>query len=90
MKTHDTDLVSLLSGLLFVVVGIVVLAGGVDLDLLDLDVAWLGPTILMVVGVGVLLSAFDRNRDDDSSRPQEVAVDAPPPDEPAVADDEPR
>ena len=55
MKTHPTDLVSFVPGVLSVAVAIVALAGGLTLDVLATD--WVWPAVLIGLGVLVLATA---------------------------------
>ncbi len=64
MKRHPLDLVSLVPGLLFVVVGIVSLTGA--LDVLRIDYMWVWPAIAIVVGI-ILLASLLRRGDGQSS-----------------------
>jgi hypothetical protein len=50
VKPHDLDLVSLVTGLLFLAIGVLaVVAGATDLDF---DKRWIGPAVLITIGVG--------------------------------------
>ena len=55
MKTHPTDLISLVPGLVSVAVAIVALAGGLTLDALATD--WVWPAVLIGLGLLVLATA---------------------------------
>lgn len=73
MKTHRTDLASLLVGLFFVAIGTVALVG--EIDVVDLRFDYLGPALLIAGGLAVLLTTVGRRDDDDqpSSAPTETA-----------------
>lgn len=55
MRTHPTDLLSLVPGVVSVVVALVALAGGLTLDALATD--WIWPTVLIGLGLLVLATA---------------------------------
>lgn len=55
MKSHPTDLVSFVPGVLCVAIAIVALAGGLTIDVLSAD--WLWPSVLIVLGLLVLATA---------------------------------
>ena len=55
MKTHRTDLVSLVPGLLLVAVAVGALTDNLDIDLVTAEWAW--PALLVALGVVVLASA---------------------------------
>jgi hypothetical protein len=55
MKTHPTDLISLVPGLVSVAVAVVALAGGLTLDVLATD--WIWPAVLIGLGLLVLATA---------------------------------
>ncbi len=81
MRTHPTDLLSLVPGVVAVAVAIVALAGGLTLDVLATD--WIWPTVLVGLGLLVLATAgLGRRAPDDGDPPAD--------DDPAtdVADDE--
>lgn len=61
MKTHRTDLVSLIPGLLFVLIGGLALFDAIDLSALRAD--WVWPTLLIGAGVAVLLTTVRPDRD---------------------------
>lgn len=82
MKTHPTDLLSLVPGLLLTAIAVVALSGNLDIDLLAADWAW--PTVLITLGVVVLASAgLGRSRgateehDEHESAPAEPAEGGP-------------
>lgn len=53
MRRHELDLLSLIAGLLFLVVGIASLAGA---DVLNVDLRWLWPSLAIFVGLIVLVT----------------------------------
>lgn len=59
MHRHRLDVVSLVSGVAFVLVGLRLLAGPVALRSLPLE--WLGPAALLGVGVAMLASLRSRS-----------------------------
>lgn len=72
MKTHTTDLVSFIPGVIAIAVAIVALSGGLTLDLLATD--WVWPSILIGLGLLVLASTGLGRREDRRTAPE--AVDA--------------
>jgi cytochrome c-type biogenesis protein CcmH/NrfF len=64
VKRHALDLVSLVPGLVFVVVGIVSLTG--TLDVQRIDYMWVWPAIAIVLGI-ILLASLLRRGDSQSS-----------------------
>lgn len=67
MKTHRTDLVSLIPGLLLVAVAVGALTDNLDIDLVTAEWAW--PALLVALGLVVLASAGRRRRDDEADGP---------------------
>jgi cytochrome c-type biogenesis protein CcmH/NrfF len=63
MRTHPFDAVSFVFGALFVLVAGLAL-GGVTLTLLDLR--WVAPAVLVVVGLVLVVSAARRGGDPDA------------------------
>jgi cell wall-active antibiotic response 4TMS protein YvqF len=55
---HDLDLTSLIAGLLFVALGLVFLSDRTGL--IDLDVRWIWPSLLMGLGIAGLASGWGR------------------------------
>lgn len=55
MRTHPTDPVSLVSGLLFVAIATVAIAGGLTVDALSAE--WVWPSVLVLLGLLVLATA---------------------------------
>lgn len=55
MKSHPTDLVSFVPGVLSVAIAIVALAGGLTVDALATD--WVWPVVLIGLGLLVLATA---------------------------------
>ncbi len=70
MRRHELDLLSLLTGLAFVALGIVFLAGWFDGSVLRFR--WMAAGLLVVLGLGMLLSARSgaSGRDDREARDQ--------------------
>ncbi len=60
MKTHRTDLVSLIPGLAFVTLAVAALGGAVEIDLVR-DLRWVWPALAITVGV-LLLAGASRDR----------------------------
>lgn len=58
MERHGLDLLSLLAGLFFLVVGVIAL---IDVPGLTLSLIWIWPIGLMILGLGLLLSALRRS-----------------------------
>lgn len=54
MDSHRTDPFSLITGVLFLVIGLIALVGDVALD--DVSGEWLGPVLLGAAGVALLAS----------------------------------
>lgn len=76
MRTHRFDLLSFVFGALFVAVGVV---GVSDLAVLDLaDLRWIGPGILVLIGVALVISAARRDRDEEVVAVDEHATDPTP------------
>lgn len=80
MKTHPTDLVSLVTGLLFTAIAIVAIAGGLTVDVLSAE--WVWPSALVLLGLLVLATAglgrrgdTDATTDHDDDAGAEVADD---------------
>ncbi len=69
MRRHELDLLSLLSGLGFIALGVVFLAGWFDASVLRLR--WIGAGLLLVLGLGLLLSTRSHTprRADDAEEP---------------------
>lgn len=67
MKTHPTDPLSLLPGLVFVAIAVVALADGLTLDVLGSG--WLWPVLFVALGLGVLASAGVGRRSQDTDDP---------------------
>lgn len=59
MKFHSVDYVSLIFGVFFVVVAGMFLSSG--FDAFDLDVRWIGPAALVVIGLAFLLPSRRRS-----------------------------
>jgi hypothetical protein len=57
---HELDVVSLLTGVVFVVLGMLWIANGQD-DFID-QAVWLGPVVLMMIGVVLLASSAENRR----------------------------
>lgn len=55
MKTHPTDLVSLVTGILFTAIAAVAIAGGLTVDVLSAE--WVWPSALVLLGLLVLATA---------------------------------
>ena len=76
MRTHPTDLLSLVPGLVSVAVAIVALAGGLTLDALATDWVWpavliaLGLLVLVTAGIGRRAPAPDDDEDADPTEPR--------------------
>jgi uncharacterized membrane protein (UPF0136 family) len=65
MRRHDTDLVSLISGVVFALVAVAYLLSAAADE--GLDLAWLAPLALVGLGVAGLAGAL-RGSGDDASR----------------------
>lgn len=87
MRTHPTDPVSLVSGLLFVAIATVAIAGGLTVDVLAAE--WVWPSALVLLGLLVLATAGLGRRgqhtaaDDVDDRGPEVAHDPADPEDPS-------
>ena len=57
MWRHDLDPIALMAGLLFTACGIAALAGGLSLPL-----RWIGPSLLIVVGIVGLVASRPRQQ----------------------------
>lgn len=69
MSRHRLDLFSLLSGLTLIAIAVVALAG------ISLDVArWVGPSVLIGIGVLILATVLSPNRDGSGEAPPEAAA----------------
>lgn len=73
MDSHRTDPFSFITGVLFVVIGLIALVGDVALD--DVSGDWLGPVLLGAAGVALLASVPLRRRPDASSADDGHALD---------------
>ena len=69
MDSHRTDPFSFITGILFMVIGLIALLGDVALD--DVGGDWLGPVLLAAAGLALLASVPMRR-----SRPEVPATDA--------------
>lgn len=70
MRTHRFDPASFAFGVLFVAIAVV---GLTDPSLLAIeDLRWLGPAVLVVLGLALLLSAGRRDRHRESATPAAV------------------
>lgn len=56
MERHDLDLTSLVAGLVFVALGIVLAVDGADWA--DLDLRWMAPVLLLGLGAAGLAAAL--------------------------------
>jgi hypothetical protein len=66
MRTHPFDAVSFVFGVIFTAVAAIALTGVATITLLDLR--WLGPAALVLIGVVLVVSAA---RSDNGSRPRD-------------------
>jgi hypothetical protein len=81
VRRHEADAVSLVAGLLFLVVAVVhIAARSTDTDL---NLRWMVPAVLVLLGVLGLLSAVRSPKEAEASQPHSdpVSVDDPVPDE---------
>jgi hypothetical protein len=62
MRTHPFDAVSFVFGAIFAAVGLLALTGIATISLLDLR--WLAPALLVLVGVVLVVSAARRDTPD--------------------------
>jgi hypothetical protein len=81
MNSHRTDPFSFITGILFMVIGLIALLGDVALD--DVGGDWLGPVLLAAAGLALLASVPMRR-----SRPDALAADVGSDHDVAMADDE--
>ena len=58
MERHDLDVVSLVAGLLFVALGATFLLD--ELDVLDLQLRWVWPSLLIALGIAGLVTSRPR------------------------------
>lgn len=58
MPRHPADLLSLVFGLLFSAIGLVLLSGGANV----VSMAWIGPLVAIGLGALLLLAARSRHR----------------------------
>lgn len=73
MRSNRFDLLSFVFGALFVAVGAV---GVSDMAVLDFaDLRWIGPGILVLIGVALVISAARRDRTDEAVPVDEHATD---------------
>lgn len=92
MKPHRTDLVSFVPGVVFVVVALAALFGGLRLDALATE--WFWPVSLVVIGIVVLVTSSRSGTDAAERSPGDAGPDDPDPDGPdrdgpdPVVDDE--
>lgn len=85
MKTHPTDLVSFVPGVIAVAIAVVALAGGLTVDALSTE--WVWPTVLVGLGLMVLATAGIGRRVPTSAPTDDTAdADAEPDDTPADTD----
>src|SRR4051794_15305651 len=66
VKRHSTDFVALVTGLLFLGVGIVYMVA--EYSDLDIDARWIGPAALIGIGVVGLAAVVTRERSSTSSK----------------------
>jgi drug/metabolite transporter superfamily protein YnfA len=66
MRTHPFDAVSFVFGAIFTVVALLALTGIATITLLDLR--WLGPAALVLIGVVLVVSAARRDTDELGAR----------------------
>ena len=71
MRTHRSDLVSLVMGIIFVALGVRFLQPGAQIW--SIDWSWLWPAALLLGGVLVLASARSRDRDREHDRERDPA-----------------
>lgn len=67
MERHDLDLTSLISGLLFVGLGVLFLSDRVGA--IDLQVRWVWPGLLIGLGIALLAGGTRRNGDGEPGEP---------------------
>lgn len=70
MDRHPIDLPALFSGLVFTVIAVLSLTGAVTISLIDLR--WIGPALLVGLGVALVVSTATgvRRRGDEADSPQ--------------------
>ncbi|HSK23269.1 MAG TPA: hypothetical protein VK906_08845 [Egicoccus sp.] len=72
MRTNRFDLLSFVFGALFTAVGVV---GVSDLAVLDFaDLRWIGPGILVLIGVALVISAARRDGPDEAVAIEDVGA----------------
>ena len=67
MRRHPVDLLSFISGLLVLAVGLLLLSGNLD----QVPMEWVGP--VAVIGVGVMIAVAARPRRESEGDSQETA-----------------
>jgi hypothetical protein len=68
MPRHPADLLSLVSGLLVLGLGLLLLSGGID----DIPMEWVGPAVAIGLGVVIVVAARpSRAPDDEAPVPKE-------------------
>jgi hypothetical protein len=67
MRTHPFDAVSFVFGVIFVAVALLALTGIATITLLDLR--WLAPAVLVVIGAVLIVSAARRDDDREVGTP---------------------
>lgn len=89
MKRHAFDLFSFLSGLFFVTVALVALAGGISLDV-RFDLQWVVPALLIGAGIALLASIASTRRRTSAAEADLAAASASqvPATDPWLADDD--
>lgn len=65
MTRHDFDGVSFSFGVLFLLIGLLVLSGGAD----ALPMEWAGPFVAVLVGLVILFAARPRRAPEDTATP---------------------
>lgn len=74
MRTNRFDLLSFVFGALFTAIGVVGVSDRTVLDFADLQ--WMGPAVLVLIGVALVISAARRDRPAEVAPVDEPATDA--------------
>ncbi|MDP9467644.1 MAG: hypothetical protein M3P32_02730 [Chloroflexota bacterium] len=69
MRRHPVDLLSFVSGLLVLTVGLLLLSGGLS----DVPMEWVGPAVAIAVGLLIAVAARPAREPRDEDEPDPIA-----------------